>query len=349
MRNCLNLALVWALAIFASTAFADRPSDSDVIDNFLKHVESMDSLSAEQKAAARERVGQLRADEGARVAAITAGLASIYPQYDQAVAASESDDVQLSIKQLRPHVDSDDLYLASDASFLLARSLMNNGRHEEALPILEKLISELSPYTLHVGPATYFAGVAQANLLENQRAIQSFNTFLESYPKAPERLRVAAWRQIQMIQAIAEGGMEDVYQRMDFSHRRLELEKTGEVTQTQQEKIVSMLAKLIREQEKKECSSCNSKKNCEGQQESQSQQAKKDGKGKSNTGGTSDNPNGVARKTYHDGPASPWSRLRARSRDAANSAIKEKLPPRYRRVVEKYYEKTSGNSDDSGK
>jgi hypothetical protein len=206
----------------------------------------------------------------------------------------------------------------------------------------------LAEYTLHAGAALYFSGVAQANLLENQRAIQSFNSFLDLFPKAPERLRVAAWRQIQMISAIEEGGMEDVLQRMDFSHRRLELEQTNDTTQGQQDKIVTMLQKMIIEQEKKECSNCSSKKNCEGQKEAESpgqKDGQKDGQGKSTAGGASNNPNGVVKRTFDDGPASPWSRLRERSRDAANNAIKQKLPARYRTVVEKYYETISGNDE----
>jgi hypothetical protein len=42
---------------------------------------------------------------------------------------------------------------------------------------------------------------------------------------------------------------------MDYSRRRLELVETDEVTQDEQDKIVSMLTKLIKEEEKKECSS----------------------------------------------------------------------------------------------
>ena len=48
-------------------------------------------------------------------------------------------------------------------------------------------------------------------------------------------------------------------------------------------------------------------------------------------------------KTYEDTPASPWSRLRDRSRDPANNAIKEKLPAKYRDIVEKYMEKANGD------
>jgi hypothetical protein len=134
---------------------------------------------------------------------------------------------------------------------------------------------------------------------------------------------------------------------MDFSRRRLQLTETGEATQQEQGEIVKMLATLIKEQEKKECnSSCKkgSKPKPSEKQASGEKPEQKPGSSKSQKGGTSSNPNGqVVKKSYDDSPASPWSRLRDRSRDPANNAIKEKLPARYRDIVEKYYEAANGD------
>jgi len=66
--------------------------------------------------------------------------------------------------------------------------------------------------------------------------------------------------------------------------------------------------------------------------------------GKGQKGGSSSNPNGKVVKTYDDSPASPWSRLRDRLRDPANNAVKEKLPARYRDIVEKYRAAADGES-----
>ncbi len=345
---CCAVAL-FGLAVAGNLVADDPLSSDDVVKNFIAHVESLDSIDAATRGEITALVQEMTADEYSQMEAVTAGLARIYPEYENAIVATQSDDADQAMAALRPHIDSDDLFLAADSSFFLARTLMNQENHEAAIPILERLSGELANYSLHAGPAIYFSGVAQAALLENQRALQSFADFLELYPDAPERLRVAAWRQVQMIRSIEEGGMEDVLQRMDYSHRRLRLENTDETTQDQQNKIVTMLQKMILEQEKKECSSSSSKKNCEGQQEAQSP-GEKDGQaenqGKSTAGGSSNNPNGVVRRTFDDGPASPWSRLRERSRDAANNAIKQKLPARYRNVVEKYYETISGNEKD---
>ena len=109
-----------------------------------------------------------------------------------------------------------------------------------------------------------------------------------------------------------------------------------------------MLSKLIKAEEKKEASSSsssskkNQKKN-QGKKDQQAQKPKSPKPSKSQQGGSSSNPNGEAVvKTYDDSPASPWSRLRDRSRDPANSAVKEKLPARYRDIVERYMEAANG-------
>ncbi len=337
-------SILLVLTLVGNVAALD--SGDDIVEGFVTHIESL-SMDDDLKDAAKTIVSELRADEYGKSEAVTAGLAKLYPKYDAALQASV--DFESAMAQLTSFTSSDDKYLAADASFFLARTMMNEQRYEDALPLLETLSGDLADYSLYTGPAVYFSGVAQASLLENQRAITSFQRFLEDFEDAPERLRVAAVQQAQAIMAVEEGKMTDVLQRMDFSRRRLEIENTDEYTQEQQQNITSMLAKLIKEQEKKECSNCNSKKNCEGQQESQAKsqgEGQGEGQGKSNAGGTSNNPDGVAKRTYQDGPASPWSQLRDRTRDAANNAAKQRLPARYRGVVEGYYDKTSGNEDD---
>lgn len=337
VRFLLGLSLVLTLAPIASV-HAD-----DLLDNFRKHVTEQSELSSKTRDEALQAVAEF-AESPAD--AITEALIIMYPAYGDAVAASDDENVQDSLQLLQPLVDSKDPFLAADASFYLARVLMNDEQYEQALPLLGRLTDDLESFSAHGASASFYRGVALAGLLKNQEAIEAFMQFLHFYPDAPERLRVSAWRQVQQLQAVKEGQLSDVSQRMEFSRRRLELKEPDEVTQQQQKKIVEMLAKLIKEQEKKECSSSkSSSKNTkqQQQQQQQQQQASKPKNNKSQKGGSSSNPNGsVVEKSYDDGPASPWSRLRDRSRDPANNAIKERLPARYRDIVEKYYEKANG-------
>ena len=336
------------------TMFVALPSfagDTDVLDSFRDHVKSL-KVEAKQKQSA-EKLFNAFVDESP-VDAITEGLIAIYPDYGTAIDSSEDSDFDAAVKLLTPLTKSDDKFLAADASFFMARMMMNNEQFEMALPLLGSLKEQFEDHTLHTGSSDYFLGVAHAGMLENKKAIDSFMSFLESNTDAPERMRVSAWRQVQRLQTIEEGKLDDVHQRMEYSRRRLGLEKTNDPTQGQQDKIVTMLTKLIKEAEKKECSgsckNCNKpgqKKPSAGKKPSQ-QAGKNKQQKKSQSGKNAKAADGQAIvKTYEDTPASPWSRLRDRSRDPANNAIKEKLPAKYRDIVEKYMEKANGDETEN--
>ncbi len=341
--GCLTvLAVVSVSFAHPVTAMNARGDvDSKVLAAFVAHVESLGQISETQKKQIRDLVGD------PATASITDGLLSIYPDYSAAIESSDADDVSEGIKLLTPLADGTDPFLAADANFYLARLLMNNERFEEALPRLDKMTHELAEYSTHLGDAQYYIGVAQAGMLQKDEAIRSFMEFLQFNPDAAERLRVSAWRQVQELQAIQAGQLNDVHQHMDFSRRRLELVETDETTQQKQDNIVKMLGQLIKEAEKKECNSSCKNSNTEKQAENKPappKPAQEPKQGKSQQGGSSSNPNGdVVEKSYDDSPTSPWSRLRDRSRDPANNAVKEKLPARYRDIVEKYYEAANGD------
>lgn len=177
-------------------------------------------------------------------------------------------------------------------------------------------------------------------------AIKSLMRFLDENPNAAERMRVSAWRQAQSLMKIEEGKMEDIYQRMDYSRRRLAQQHTDPATQKQQDQIVRMLSKLIKEAEKQEASgSPSSKQKPSSKPKPNNQQAKKppspkpsDGKSSQGDSGSKQANGTAVVKDFDQSPASPWSRLRDRSRDPANNAVKEKLPARYRDIVERYME-----------
>lgn len=247
----LMLCSFAAMAMLVSSSVMAVDSHTEkVVASFVKHVDALDSVDSKQKSVIKKSA----ADEPAPDV-VTDGLIAIYPDYAKAVQSSDDDDINEAVRLLSPLADADDKYLAADANFYLARALMNNERFEEAMPRLKQLNGAMGEYSVHQGSAQYFVGVAQAGLLKNKEAINSFMQFLQFNPDAPERLRVSAWRQVQELQAIQAGKLTDVSQRMDYSRRRLELTETDESTQEQQDKIVDMLTKLIKEEEKKECSS----------------------------------------------------------------------------------------------
>ncbi len=343
--SLFSMVAVLCLALVATPAQA---TDTDkIIDAFLEHVDETGGLTNEQKSSVRETIDDFSQDATSKSMSISSALLQMYPDYEDALIIAEEGAAK-ALESLNPLIEGEDKYLAADAAFFLARVMMSEDQHEDAIPVLDQVIEgDLSEFSLNSGNALYFSAVAKANLLMNKEAKESFQEFIQENPAAPERLRVSAWRQLEMLSAIEDGSLSDVFQRMDFSRRQLDLENTGENTQEQQDKIVNMLAELIKEQEKKECSSCSS---CESQEQQDGENAKGEsqgqGEGKSTQGGASQQPNSVVRRTFDNGPASPWSKLRDRSRDPANNAVKERLPARYRKVVEGYNESVN-ESDDS--
>jgi hypothetical protein len=316
---------------------------------FLEQIQKSGKLDPSQLQSLEQELDS--GDLGRLESAVTGALCLMNPDFAAAVRASDDDDLEQARQLLSPLATADDPFQAADASFYLARTLMNHERFEEAKQLLDSLNGPLLEYSTHRSITQYYQGLAQAGLLQNDEAIKSFMEFLQFNPDAPERLQVSAWRQVQQLQAIKKGQMDDIYQRMDFSRRRLEITEPGDRTQEEQENIVKMLKKLISEQEKKEASSSKGKSKNQSESQQQQQQAQNQSKeqSESQSGGNSSNPNGkFVEKSYDTGNASPWSRLRDRSRDPANTAIKDKLPARYREIVERYYDAVNGNESAGG-
>jgi hypothetical protein len=120
----------------------------------------------------------------------------------------------------------------------------------------------------------------------------------------------------------------------------LSLEDTSGETQVQQDKIIEILAKLIKEAEERECN-CRGAGNGKGQKqgkpgESQSKEGQ-GSQGGTSGGGSKGTDTDALKRLTRGGPQSPWSRLRDKDRDPVYSAIKEKFPARYQQLIEQYY------------
>lgn len=349
-RTSVFVATCLMVGCFCIRVTAATPDKTiKVIDQFVASVEENQSVGEERKAEVVKLVRSMRDDDYDRPLAITEGLCELYPEYSKALEMMGEEDLSPSIAALTKLAKSDDPFLAAEATFYLARAYMLDERYEEALPLLRQVVGERSTQTVQVGNALYLEGVANSRLLNRQEAIAALERFIDENPNAPERMRVGAWRQLQQLKSLKEGTLSDVYDRMDYSRRHLKLAKTGEKTQQRQDEIVAMLNKLIKEAEDREsqssqsqskCKKCG-KQGCQGECEGQGE-GEGQNKGK---GGSSKNADGVARKTYNNGPQSPWSKLRDRDRDPVYSAIKERFPARFEHIIEQYYKSFQAGTD----
>jgi len=323
-----------------NSAVADELAQLKKIDAFIKHCETGD-FDKERSKEAIETVTALEEDAYARATAITEGLRVLYPEFGVAVTSIGQEDFEAGVAILVALSDSDDPYLAAEARLYHAQAHIIQERFSYALPLLVSVTEKHSDHTTLDADAWFLRGVSESRLLRREDAIQSLEHFLETFADAPERMRVGAWRQLQQLKALEDESIADVFERMDFARRKLEQGNSGKDTQEQQEKIVDILAKLIKEAEEREC-------NCKGSSSKPGQGQKKPGKGsgggspgegigKGEPGGNDQTPGAEVRRVFRAGPRSPWGDIRDKDRDPAYGAIKAKFPARYEKLIEQYY------------
>jgi hypothetical protein len=330
-----------ALWVFAPAAKAAPVDVNAVLDGFIAAVDANPSFAAEQKRQIALLVKELRQTPEDRGMAITESLRLIYPEFKEALAALGDDNLGAAVVGLEKLNRSADPYLAAAATFYLARAQLLDERFEDAVPLLIDLEGKWADKTVNGGEILFLRGVAEVAVLKHQEAAKSLAQFLSEYPDAPERMRVGAFRQMEQLRQFQEGTLSDVHLRMDYSRRRLVLEETGVETRAQQDKIVELLGKLIKEAEERESKSKgggSGKSQKQGQPgESQGQAPGEGSQGGATGGGSKGIDTDALNRLHRGGPQSPWSKLRDKERDPVYSAIKEKFPARYQQLIEQYY------------
>jgi tetratricopeptide (TPR) repeat protein len=343
-----KLALVGALAL-GSWSSSTVPCFARTSDSFTSAV-NQSTLEAGLKAKVLARYEELTGQGVSAKDAITECLQIAHPEYQQAMAALEADDLATALKGLGALTAATDSFLAADASFFLGRSYLLAGQHENAVPHLQKLVDQFQKTSLRGGEALYYLGTAQAGLLQIEPAMENLIQFLQTESSAPERLKEGAYNQLVRLDQAKKNQLADAELRMGYSERRLGQALPDGETQTEQAKVVDILSQLIEEAEKKECSG-----NCKGGKGEKKENGDKPGQkpgqdqkpkqGEGQSPGQSSNANGSASKqSFDNGPISIWSQLRDRDRDPANSAVKEQLPPEYRQLIERYFREMSEGS-----
>lgn len=323
----------------ASVAPVADPAADKAIDGFLVALEANKDVADAERKEAMELVSDQRKEAESRERCITEALRVLHPEFAEALVQLGDENAAEAIPTLQKLAASSDPYLAAEATFYLARAHVMREDFEQALPVLTELTSDKhAGHLLAAGEALFLQGTAQARLLKRKDAEQSLTRFVDEYPHAPERLVVGAKHQLLELQYIDEGSIVDVQDRMDYSRRRLSLQRSDDPTQTEQNNIIVMLEKLIKEAEEKEC-------NCRGSGSGSGKGGKPGGKGGQAPAGGADQSNapqgeskvGSLDKINRGKMGDQWGGLRDKKREEVLSALKAKFPDRYKELVEQYY------------
>ena len=215
----------------------------------------------------------------------------------------------------------------------LGRKLVRERLYDEALPV----IAEVDPTTV-IDPAAalFYRGACYHALLMRDEAVTDLRRLLENEDDCPTRFVRTAKMMLADIKPLKKDSLDEISRLMTDVTRRLDLGRSGDKVQEQEQEIIDKLTKLIDKIEKQ-------------QQQQQQQQ--------SSGGGGSDSSNGGQSSPMQDsraggdiggrGDVDPknwddrdrWGNLPPAERKQALQQISRDLPTHYREAIEAYFRK----------
>lgn len=243
-RRSLSIVSAFTAASIGLTtvgAWAESPSEAFVAE-FENAFAKQEGISEEVRDAALERLRSTpTADSASRA------LRKFFPELDGAL---EEKDAEKSIEKLKALTETGNPFLSAEAHYGIGRRLFGEDKHEEAVPLFDKVATQLAGHTLRAGEAHYYLGVCQQAMLDREKAIGTFETLLAFFgEEVSNRLKDDAEDRIVQLKRDIDGSLGDVANHMGFSERKLGQTDSGERTQEVQEHIISMLDELIAQAE----------------------------------------------------------------------------------------------------
>jgi tetratricopeptide (TPR) repeat protein len=315
---------------------AKHQATVELIDRFVAHVSAAPDYPPAAKASVADGWKNHRSDPDPEEF-LSAGLAILSEPFKAALAAVDAQENAKADAALRPLLTSPDPYLATNAAVLLARSLVDQDRLEDAQAVLEPLVArrdELIAHSFAETEVDFLLAYCQLSNLQYDKALAGLERFEQDYPDAPDRFRLPAHQMLQELRARRPESLGEVSDLMVYSSRRLASGQPGKPVQIKQERAIELLQKMIKEAEQRE--------------DEQKKQASSGGQGQPQPG----QPNSPAQQSYLPGgkseigklgrspvvrPGEEWGKMRPADRERVLQSLRKNFPSRYRQLVEQYY------------
>jgi tetratricopeptide (TPR) repeat protein len=304
---------------------------------FVEHVRGLgESRSDQAKAIVRSLKEDYVGDDADGF--VPDSLSLLYPEFQEAIDAFDDDLFHAAAERLEPLTASDDRFLATNAGYFYARSLIERGMLEEAETFLNGLVtkkSDLAGLTPYAGHFWFVKGFCQFGNLRFDAATESLENIARRFAEAPEPVRVGAEQLLLEIKRREIGTLDEVSSLMGYAAGRLKVSDAAERVRQRQDEAVKLLDKLIKKAEEQE------KQQCQGGGKS-GQGGKKSPKQSSNPAQKSTAPAGGGRigelrPTEKADPGEMWGKLPSAERDKILQSLRDRFPSRYRELVEQYY------------
>lgn len=214
----------------------------------------------------------------------------------------------------------------------LGRSLVRGRLYDEALPVIAEVDAS---ETIDPASSLFYRAACYHALLMKKEALADLRQLLENEDDCPVRFSRLAKMMVADIKPLKEDSLDEIARLMTDVSRRLELGRSDDKVEGQEQKIIDKLTKLIDKLEEQQ------------QQQQQQQQQSSGGAGGSQGGqetpmddsriaGANGNGN-VKKKDLDQDPG--WGNLPPAERKEALQKISRDLPTHYRDAIEAYFRK----------
>lgn len=243
-----------------------------------------------------------------------------------------------------------DPFVRSNAALAYAKALVGKKVYEEGLDALRAAVPERT-----VDPAAYYfhKAVAEHGLVRKSDALRSIQRMLDDVSGGPERYIAVAELMVADLKQWKDEDtdLEQIARVMDSIERRLDLSRGGPKTQEMQKKVLFRIDELIKDIENQlknggQSAPCPGGEPQPGQGQGGTNQPlmpQDDSRPGNNSG-----PGNVDPKKLK-GAGESWGGPKDKAQADAGEALREKLPTRYRGVIEKYSKSLADTPPPSGK
>ncbi|QOJ13517.1 MAG: hypothetical protein HRU75_02175 [Planctomycetia bacterium] len=308
---------------------------------FVEHVRGLTEVSAE----AREFVERTWRDRDAAEPAdafVPDALAVIYPNFRAVLAAFDEGRFSEAARGAAALGSGTDPFLSATAAYYHARSLVEEGRLEEAQAALREstggepdALAMRTPYAPHLW---YLRGFCEASNLEFEAANESLGRVISLFPSAPEAVAVGA-RQLRLeLERREIGTLDEVASLMTYAGARLRVADGGTRVRDRQNEAIAKLDQMIQEEEQREKSGqCSGGGQGKGGRQSRQAARPSRPREQSEAPPSAGDPGMDLRGAQRATPGEVWGKLPPAEREKILQSLRERFPSRYRQLVEQYY------------
>lgn len=312
-----------------------RPPEK-IIAEFIEAVQAQEAYPAAMKKFVSEKSAEATPQRAGEF--LTSALAVCSTEFADALKAMEDErmtDAADRFERLAA-ASKEDPYLAVNAANLAATALVDLEQFPRAIAVLEPIFSQHAPldrYTPGADHMLFMLGYSYIRELRYEAAKAILTRFLQTYPQAPQRLRVTATQIVTEIDRRIPGKLGDVRDLLVYAHQRIELGDTGEPVSLRQQQAVALLDNMIHEAEENE-KNARQKSPSGGGKGNKPQPSSGAKESRIPTGAPAGDT--VLRRSRVT-PGEAWGKMPPREREQIIQTLQRQFPSRYRDLLEQYY------------